>query len=70
MHIIVPESQNDKSLRAQPCITRRIPISFGGGVLTAIDLDNQLRLQACKVRDIGTDWKLTSKGGAQQSMCA
>jgi hypothetical protein len=58
--LMIPESNNRKSLRVQPSralgVLRRVLC-----VLPTIDFNNQTRGQADKIHDVGTDGKLSTK---------
>ena len=57
-HIVIPKPQHAPSLLAQ--ITRARVIT-GDGVLTAIQLDNELRFETYEISDVGADRMVTSE---------
>jgi hypothetical protein len=67
VHVVVPESQNLEILSAKPCIANSI--SFYP-MLPAIDLDDQSRSQANKVRNVGSDRHLASERSPTEPMRA
>ena len=60
-HVVVPESQDLEALRPQPCIPRFIVA--GALVLAAVDLDDELSIQADEVDDVMTDRMLAAESG-------
>src|SRR6266498_1619194 len=57
-HIVIPEPQHAKSLSAHVLIAPRI-VSTRFGMLAAIDLDDDQRVQACEVSNVWTDADLS-----------
>jgi hypothetical protein len=67
-HFVIPEPQNDKALAPQPSVAVCVVDTFN--VLTAIDFDDQFRLKAHKVHEVGTDRLLALEFPTAQSMRA
>jgi hypothetical protein len=59
-HVIVPEPNDSKALRGEIGAARRIPFLLFG-VLATIELDDQMRLDATKVGEVGTHAMLAPK---------
>jgi hypothetical protein len=54
VHFVVPETQNAITLCFQPCASLSIPFALNRlGVLTSIELDDQLPVEAREVDDEG-----------------
>lgn len=59
-YVIVPESQYVPSSCFKPCSTSQI-VSSVLDMLSTIELDDQLALNACKVGEKRANWMLPSK---------
>jgi hypothetical protein len=59
-HFIVPEPEDTEPLATHEIISPRV-VCARIGVLTAIDFNNNQCLQACKVRDVGSNSHLSAK---------
>jgi len=58
-HLAVPESQHSKSLCFQPRIPD--PVMFAARVLPTVHLDDQARLKADEIDDVGTEGDLATE---------
>lgn len=59
-HFMIPESQHTESTLCQVGVPLRV-VRFGLRVLTSVEFDDQARLQAREVSDIGTDRMLSAE---------
>ncbi len=57
---VIPKSNDLETLRCQPATSLGIAV-FTSGMLTAIDLDHQLRFKAHEVDDVGADGGLAAE---------
>ena len=57
MDIVVPESEDAIALAGEPLRPRHV--AFGIGVLSAIELDDELCLRAIEIHHERADWLLT-----------
>jgi len=58
-HVVVPEPQNPEIVLDEPAVADGIPL--GVGMLSAVDLDNESRCEAEKIRNVGSKGNLTAE---------